>query len=94
MMTEAIIIAIITAVAAVTGQWMLARKSTMEREKNQAIRDQKIDDQLQAVKERLDEHNGYAKKFADLSGDIQAMKLSIVKLDKDIEYIKKGKVSA
>lgn len=93
-MTEAIIIALISAVAAVTGQWLLARKATLEREKNQAIRDQKVDDSLEAIKERLDEHNGYAKKFADLSGDIQTMKLSLVKMDKDIEYMKKGKVGS
>ena len=90
-MTEAIIIALISAVAAVTGQWILARKATLEREKNQAIRDQKVDDSLEAIKERLDEHNGYAKKFADMSGDIQEMKLSITSLQKDVEYIRKDR---
>lgn len=100
-MTEGIIIALIAAAAAVFGDWLMTRKQDMEREKAQAVRDQKIDDRLDAiekrfdsVEDRLDDHNGYAEKFANSSKDIQGINISLTAIQKDIEYLKKGKVSA
>lgn len=54
-----------------------------------AQREQEQQDQLNSIKawmirvdKKLDEHNGYAKKFADSSKDIAL-------IQKDIEYLKK-----
>lgn len=98
-MTDVILAAVITAVATVIGQWLVARKKDLEREKAQAVRDQKIDDRLEAierrfddVEERLDDHNGYAEKFAASSKDIQGINIALTAIQKDIEYIKKGQV--
>lgn len=87
-MTDAIIVALITAAAAVIGQWLLARKKDMEKEKVQAVRDQKMDDQLEGITERLDTHNKYAEKFGEIKDSINDMKLSITKMEKDIDYLK------
>ena len=88
-MTEAIIVALITAGASIICQVILSRKSSIERDINEAKRQQSIDDQLVAIKTRLDEHNGYAKKFADLTGDIQKMATAIALLQKDVQNLGK-----
>ena len=87
-MTDVVIAALIAGAAAVIGNWLLARKKDFEREKAQAVRDQKIDDAFEAVIERLDEHNNYAKKFGEVTVDINDMKISITKMEKDIDYLK------
>lgn len=87
-MTDAIIVALITAAAAVIGQWLLARKHDLEKDKTQAVRDQKVDDKLEGITERLDVHNSYAEKFSEIKGDINDVKLSITKMEKDIEFLK------
>lgn len=100
-MTDVILAAVITAVATVIGQWLVARKKDLEREKAQAVRDQRIDDRLEAierrfdsVEDRLDDHNGYAEKFASSSKDIQGINIALTAMQKDIEYIKEGQVRA
>ena len=87
-MTDAIIVALITAAAAVIGQWLLSRKHDLEKDKAQAVRDQKVDDKLEGITERLDVHNSYAEKFSKIKGDINDVKLSITKMEKDIEFLK------
>lgn len=87
-MTDAIIVALITAAATVICQWFIARKKDLEKEKVQAVRDQKIDDKLEGITERLDVHNSYAEKFGDIKNDINDIKISITKQGKDIDYLK------
>ena len=43
-----------------------------------------LKDELASVKKRLDQHNGYAEKFAEASKDIALIK-------KDVEYLKSKK---
>ena len=90
-MLEAIIVALIPATAAVICQVIMSRKSAKERDTAEAVKEQKLNDELQAIKLRLDEHNGYAKKFADLSDVIQKMSLAITALQKDVEYLRKDR---
>ena len=52
-----------------------------EREQRQADQYNRIEAQLLDMNKRLDEHNGYAEKFADTA-------ISITALTKDVEYIK------
>lgn len=87
---ENIIVALITGVCAVVGQYLISQKKTRDDEIKDAQREQKQLDQLEAMDERfkviekkLDEHNGYAEKFGEIS-------TSIVAIRKDIEYLKKG----
>ena len=61
---------------------------TMKKSREQAIadaqREQWQKDQFEAIKHKLDIHNGYAEKFGDISR-------SMVAMQKDIEYLKGGK---
>lgn len=85
-MNEAIIIAIIPAIASVIGAFIAARsavdKKTREDDIKDAQREQRQQDQLEEIKHKLDVHNGYAEKL----GDIQ---LDIAGIHKDIEYLRK-----
>lgn len=85
-MNEAIIIAIIPAIASVIGAFIAARsavdKKTREDDIKDAQREQRQQDQLEEIKRKLDIHNGYAEKL----GDIQ---LDIAGIHKDIEYLRK-----
>ncbi len=84
-----IIVALITGICAVLGQYLISQKKTREDEIKDAQREQKELDRLEAIEERfkvvekkLDEHNGYAEKFGEISN-------AIVSIKKDIEYIKR-----
>lgn len=85
-MNEAIIIAIIPALASVIGAFIAARsavdKKTREDDIKAAQREQRQQDQLEEIKQKLDIHNGYAEKL----GEIQ---LDIAGIHKDIEYLRK-----
>ena len=59
MMTDVIIVAIITGVCSVVGQWLVARE-----------REIRLDERLKSVEKKLDEHNGHAKKFEAIQIDI------------------------
>jgi hypothetical protein len=48
-----------------------------------AVRDARLDDRLSGVERRLDEHNGYAKRFAEISTDIAVIKNDIKTLYKE-----------
>lgn len=81
-MSEAIIIAIITGGVTLAGN-LLANHSARKREAVwQARRDQEFKDKLDSLEKKVDEHNGYAKRF----GEIEK---AIVKIDANIEFLKK-----
>lgn len=80
-MTEAIIVAIITASATVICQLILSRRQQAENETKQAVRRKEYEDRLKAIEQKLDEHNGYAEKLSDIA-------IAVVKMQKDIEYLK------
>lgn len=83
-MTDAIIVAIITASASVICQLVLARNQAKQNDIKQAVRDREFEDRLKVIEHKLDEHNGYAEKLSDIA-------ISIVQLQKDVEYIKGGR---
>lgn len=85
-MNESIIIATIPAIASVIGAFIAAQsavdKKTREDDIKDAQREQRQQDQLEEIKQKLDIHNGYAEKL----GEIQ---LDIAGIHKDIEYLRK-----
>lgn len=70
MMSDVIIVAIITGICSVVGQWLISRE-----------REIRLDERLKSVEKKLDEHNGYAKKF-------EAIQIDIAKISTEIENIK------
>lgn len=83
-MSEAIIVALITASASVICQLLISAKQRKDNEVKQALRDKDFEDRLVRIQERLDTHNNYAEKLNDMS-------ISLAKMSKDIEYLKEGK---
>lgn len=69
MMTDVIIVAIITGVCSVVGQWLVSRE-----------REIRLDERLKSVEKKLDEHNGYAKKF-------EAIQIDIAKISTKLENV-------
>lgn len=79
---DTIIVALITGVCAVIGQWLISRQSVKQKKTADAVRDAILDDRLSGVERRLDEHNRYASKFADIQTDIAVIKNDIKNLYK------------
>lgn len=82
------ITAIITALLSFLGNIVLNRRKTHEEELKDAKRqqfnedrDDYFDKQIELIKNKLDEHNHYAKKFEEVN-------IQLVEIKKDIEYIK------
>lgn len=82
-MNSEIIIALITGLCAVAGNYLISRKTSREDAIRDAQREQKQCDRLDEIEHKLDIHNGYAEKLGTISESMVAMK-------KDIEYLKKG----
>lgn len=85
---SAIIVGLIAAFGSYAGNVAIAAKKSQEdairdAEREQAQKDQlaMILDEQAEIKKRLDQHNGYAEKFAE-------SKTAIVAIQKDIEYLK------
>ena len=76
-MSEAIIIAIIAALGSVFGQWLISRKQSQDRAVAEAERETKLEMRLQSVEKKLDEHNGYAKRFEEIGRDIAVIKTKL-----------------
>lgn len=73
-MSDAVLVAIITGLCAVLGQWLISRQQNEKRKTDEAVRDARLEDRLQRVEEKLDEHNGYAKRFETIQIDIAVIK--------------------
>lgn len=76
-----------TILGLLAGSYVRSRSEAVKeakREQQQTDFFNKIFDEMKGIKQRLDAHNQYAEKF----GDIEK---SIVSIQKDIEYIRKGK---
>lgn len=105
-MSESVIIAIITGALAVLGSYMGNVAITKKKARDEAIKDaereQAQKDQLAmileeqvGIKKRLDEHNGYAEKFAETSKCLaviderqKSMNSAVERIQKDIDYLK------
>ena len=77
-MTEGIIIALITGVCAVFGQWLITRKSRVDDAAERARLDERTNNRLTAIEHSLDaltvqvkEHNGLKEDIAALRADVR-----------------------
>lgn len=76
-MPESIIVAIITAIGAVLGQWIISSASKRKQTIEEAKREQRLDDRLKEMERKLDSHNSYAEKFTSVTTDIAVIKTEI-----------------
>ena len=72
MMSDVIIVAVITGICSVIGQWLISRE-----------REVRLDERLKSVEKKLDEHNGYAKKF-------ESIQIDLAKISTEIKNLKEG----
>lgn len=69
MVSDVIIVAIITGICSVVGQWLISRE-----------REIRMDERLKGVEKRLDEHNNYASKIGAIQIDIAKISTEISNL--------------
>lgn len=81
-MSESVLVAIITGVCAVVGNWLIYRKGRNEDRIERAKLDQKTADRLSAIEHKIDIHNGYAEKLAEITADIRVIRTEIEHLQK------------
>lgn len=81
-MSDAVIVALITGVCAVVGQWLISRQQTTQRIKDDAARDALLDKRMTDIEHKIDIHNGYAEKFSEIGKDIAVIKNDIKTLYK------------
>lgn len=72
-----IVAPLITGVFAVIGQYIITNKKSKEQEIKDAVRDQKTEDRLERIEDKLDEHNGYAKRFEEIEKAIVKIETKI-----------------
>lgn len=82
-MSEAVIVAIITASASILCQFVIAKVQHEKDKTDLAVT-------LKGIEDRLDEHNSYASKIGGLAEDIGKLTISVTEMQKDIEYLRKG----
>ena len=82
-MSDVVIVAIITGLCSVIGQWLISHSANVKRREDEAVRDARLQDRLESVEKKLDEHNGYAAKFADIQTDIAVIRNDIRNLYKE-----------
>jgi len=74
----------ITGIFAIIGQYIISNRKAKEQEIKDVVRDQKTDDRLARIEEnqirqekKLDEHNGYAKRFEEIEKAIVKIETKI-----------------
>lgn len=82
-MSDAVIVALITACATIIGQWVIAKAQHEKDKTDLAVT-------LKGIQDRLDTHNSYAEKIGGLAEDVSKLTLSMAEVKKDIEYLRKG----
>lgn len=84
-MTESIIVALITALGAVLGQLIITSASKKRSAVEEAKREQRLNDRLETIEHKLDEHNGYAEKFSTVTTDIAVIKTEIRSIKEQVK---------
>lgn len=73
-MSEVVIVALITGLFSVFGQWLISRE-----------REARMDERLKSVEKKLDEHNRYADKLTTITADIAAINTNIHNLKESVK---------
>lgn len=80
MVSEVIVVALITGVCSVLGQWLISRKQDQDRAVKEAERDARFEERLKGVEKRLDTHNNYAEKLGQMQVDLASLATEIKNL--------------
>ena len=83
MLTEAIIISIITAISTIAGSWLINRKEHHKDAINRAKREQFVDSNITLIQKKLDEHNHYAQRFSEIEKSIVRIDTTLLSIVKE-----------
>ena len=81
-MSDAVITALIMALASVVCQLLINRSNRKQRKTDEAVKDARLEDRLCGIEKKLDTHNGYAEKLGAILTDIAVIKNDIKTLYK------------
>lgn len=76
-MEQSIIVALITGVCAVIGQWLIARENKRKADTEQAVKDALMQQRLDSIDKKLDEHNGYAQRFEEVAVSLAELRTEL-----------------
>lgn len=76
-MEQSIIVALITGICAVLGQWLIARDNKRKADTEQAVKDAIMQQRLDTIEKKLDEHNGYAKRFEEVAVSLAELRTEL-----------------
>ena len=76
-MEQSIIVALITGVCAVIGQWLIARENKRKADTEQAVKDALMQERLDGIVKRLDEHNNYAQRFEEVAVSLAELRTEL-----------------
>lgn len=74
---ESIIVAIITGLFAVIGQYLIARENKRKADTEQAVKDAIFQQRLENIERKLDEHNGYAQRFEEVAVSLAELRTEL-----------------
>ena len=76
-MSDAVWVAIITGVCAVLSNWLITRSGRVKEAEQRAARDKEIQLRLDSIDKKVDEHNGYARRFEEIGKAITEIKTTL-----------------
>jgi len=88
-LSTAIYVAVITGAFSVIGNLIIAHVQNKANRTDRAVRDQQIDDQIQDIRTRLDEHNNYGKKWSESTERMANIEKDVAVIKTDIEWLRK-----
>ena len=76
-MSDAVLVALITGVCAVLSNLLITKSNRVKDAVERANRDKEIQMRLDSIEKKVDEHNGYAKKFEQIGKDITEIRTAL-----------------
>lgn len=90
-LTPRLIIEIIAGLGTILGvfqQFKTMKAQQEEMIRQQAIRDERLNERLERLEAKVEEHNGYSEKFAQNSEEMKSMNLILAEMRTDLKWIK------
>lgn len=77
MISESVAVALITGASAVISNIVISRKKSRQDAVDNALREQRQTIRLERLEQKVDEHNGYAKRFGEIEKSIVRIETKI-----------------
>lgn len=88
-MNPTVLSALIGAVSAIIVHLIGALQQKKKRAIEEAIKEERLENRLKSIEQKLDTHNGYAEKLGSIQADIADVKTNIAVMQNDIKNLYK-----